>query len=252
MKLQLIRNATLKLDYAGRSVLIDPYLAPKHSLPSFTGRSANPMVELPLEIADILEGVELVIVSHLHDDHFDSVAMQRVPKHLPLFCQPGDEETIREAGFTDVTPLAGRAIWRGLTLTRREGSHGLGPVVDLMGPVMGFSLEAAGEPSIYWTGDSVLYPPVADVIATARPDIIITHSCGARWDGDLIVMDAGQTVAVCEAAPDAIVIATHMEALDHATVSREELRQAAHEKGIAPSRLLIPADGETVVLDLPG
>lgn len=251
MKLQLIRNATLKLDYSGRTVLVDPYLAPKHSLPSFTGRSPNPMVELPAGIEDILDGVELVIVSHLHDDHFDSVAMQRVPKHLPLFCQPGDEATIREAGFTNVTPLTGSATWEGLTLTRREGSHGLGPVVELMGSVMGFSLEAAGEPSIYWAGDTVLYPPVAAVIGDTKPDIIITHSCGARWDGDLIVMDALETVAVCEAAPDAIVIATHMEALDHATITRQDLRHAAMEQGIAPSRLMIPADGETVILGGP-
>ncbi|CAN7671491.1 MBL fold metallo-hydrolase [Rhizobium sp. LjRoot98] len=251
MKLQLIRNATLKLDYSGRTVLVDPYLAPKHSLPSFTGRSPNPMVELPAGIENILDGVELVIVSHLHDDHFDSVAMQRVPKHLSLFCQPGDEATIREAGFTNVTPLTGSATWEGLTLTRREGSHGLGPVVELMGSVMGFSLEAAGEPSIYWAGDTVLYPPVAAVIGDTKPDIIITHSCGARWDGDLIVMDALETVAVCEAAPDAIVIATHMEALDHTTITRQDLRHAATEQGIAPSRLVIPADGETVVLGRP-
>jgi hypothetical protein len=94
----------------------------------------------------------------------------------------------------------------------------------------------------------VFYPPVENTIRKANPDIIITHSCGARWDGDLIVMDAAETVAVCDAAPDAIIIATHMEALDHATISRQDLRQAADEKGIAASRLLIPADGETVVV----
>jgi L-ascorbate metabolism protein UlaG (beta-lactamase superfamily) len=185
VKLQLIRNATLKLDYAGRTVLIDPYFAPKYSQPTFAGRSANPLVELPLDIDDILDGVELVIVSHLHEDHFDSVAAEHVPKHLPIFCQPGDEGEIREAGFTDVTELTDRARWEGLMLTRREGSHGLGSVIDEMGSVMGFSLEARGEPSIYWAGDTVLYPPVADVIHKTKPDIVITHSCGARWDGDL-------------------------------------------------------------------
>ncbi len=63
MKCQLIRNATLKLWYAGRTVLIDPYLADRHSLPSFTGRSPNPMTELPVAIDEILEAVELVVVS---------------------------------------------------------------------------------------------------------------------------------------------------------------------------------------------
>lgn len=249
MKLQLIRNATLKLDYAGRTVLIDPYLAPKHSLPSFANRSENPMVDLPVAIEQILAGVEMVIVSHLHSDHFDDVAKQRLPKDLPIFCQPGDEGEIRAAGFTDVTPLVDRATWQGLTLTRREGSHGLGPVVELMGQVMGFTIEAEGEPSIYWAGDTVLYPPVADAIAQTKPDVIVTHSCGARWDGDLIVMDAEQTVAVCEQSGDAVVIATHMEALDHATISRQDLSAAAKARGISASKLRIPADGETLALD---
>ncbi len=252
MKLQLIRNATLKLDYAGRTVLIDPYFAPKHSLPSFANRSENPVVELPVSIDEILDGVELVIVSHLHSDHFDDVAKACLAKDLPIFCQPDDEGEIRAAGFTAVTPLANRATWQGLTLTRREGSHGLGPVVELMGSVMGFTLEAEGEPSIYWAGDTVLYPPVSDVIAGTRPDIIITHSCGARWDGDLIVMDADETVSVCAASADAVVVATHMEALDHATISRQDLREAAEARGISATKLRIPRDGEVLVLDRTG
>lgn len=117
-----------------------------------------------------------------------------------------------------------------------------------MGSVMGFSREAEGEPSISWTGDTVLYSPVENTIRETKPDIIVTHSCGARWDGDLIVMDAAETIAVCETAPDAIVIATRMEPLDHATISRYDLRDAEDEKGITPSRLLIPANGENLAL----
>lgn len=248
MQLRLFRNATLKLDYAGRTILIDPYLAPKHSLPSFTGRSLNPMVELPASLEEILDGVELVVVSHLHADHFDDVAKARVPKHLPLICQPGDETTILAAGFTDVRPLLDVFDWNGLVFTRREGSHGLGPVVEKMGPVMGFTLAAQGEPRIYWAGDTVLYPPVVQTIAETRPDIIVTHSCGAKWDDDLIVMDAGQTIATAELAPDATIVAVHMEALDHATTTRADLRQAADAGKIAARRLLIPEDGETLTL----
>src|SRR5690349_11368601 len=227
MKLRLFRNATLKLDYAGHTVLIDPYLAPRHSLPSFTGRSPNPMVELPASIEEIIDGVELVVVSHLHTDHFDSVAKERVPKDLPLICQPGDESTILAAGFTDVRPLLDVLDWHGLVFTRREGSHGLGPVVEKMGTVMGFTLAAQDEPKSYRAGDTVLYPPDEQTIAETKPDIIVSHSCGAKWDGDLIVMDADQTVATVELAPQATVVAVHMEALDHATITRADLRAAA-------------------------
>ncbi|MBB3423266.1 MULTISPECIES: MBL fold metallo-hydrolase [Rhizobium] len=248
MQLELIRNATLKVTYGGHILLIDPYFAPRHSLPSFTGRSPNPMTELPRSIDDILQGVELVIVSHLHTDHFDAVAKERVPKTLPILCQPGDEGRIRDAGFTNVTPLAQSITWQGLTITPRQGSHGVGPVVEKMGPVIGLTLEAAGEPTVYWAGDTVLYPPVAETIREFSPDIIVTHSCGARWDGDLIVMDDKQTLEVSRLAPEATIVATHMEALDHATVTRQDLRQTAEAGGLGPSRLLIPVDGETLHL----
>lgn len=201
MKLQLLRNATLKLDYAGSTVLIDPFFAPKHSRPSFTDRSPNPMTDLQVSTDEILDGVELVLVSHLHADHFDPVAQELVPKHLPLICQPGDEEKIRSFGFTEVTPLTGDLTWKNIRLTRRDGNHGTGAVLQLMGNVIGFTIEADGEPSIYWAGDTILYPPVRETIEATQPDIIVTHSCGAKWDGVLIVMDAEQTIEVCRISP---------------------------------------------------
>lgn len=249
MRLQLIRNATLKLDYGGTKILIDPCLAPRHSLESFAGISPNPTVDLPIAVEEIVDGVELIVVSHLHSDHYDEVAKLSLPKGLPLICQPGDEDTFRQDGFADVRPLLEALEWRGVRITRREGSHGLGPVLDDMGPVMGFVIEAPGEPTVYWAGDTVLYPPVAETIAAVRPDVTITHSCGARWNGDPIVMDAAETLAVCRLAPaGGVVVATHMEALDHATVDRAALRDAAVAGGISSDRLRIPADGN--VLDL--
>ena len=249
MHLQLIRNATLRLSYAGRTILIDPDLAAKHSRPSFTGRSPNPMVDLPVPIAEIVAGIDLLIVSHLHRDHFDAV--EPIPAALPIVCQPGDEARIAERHFTHVTPLADTLDWGGIRLTRTAGQHGDGAVGRTMGAVAGFVFAAAGEPTIYWAGDTILYDAIYAEIERHRPDIIITHSCGARWPDDagerqLIVMDAAQTVAVAQAAPAGIVVATHMEALDHATISRAELRAAADAAGVPAARLLIPADGEEV------
>src|SRR5690348_18055916 len=51
-------------------------------------------------IEEILDGVDLVVVSHLHTDHFDGVAKARVPKDLPLICRPGDEMKIRSEEHT--------------------------------------------------------------------------------------------------------------------------------------------------------
>lgn len=251
MQLQLIRNATLRLTYAGRQLLIDPYFAPMHSLPSYTGKSPNPLVELPLPIRQILDSVELVIVSHLHSDHFDSVAYQEVPKPLPLFCQPGDENFIAEKGFQQVTPIADAVDWQGIHITRTGGHHGLGYVETLMDNVSGFVFQAPDEPTVYWAGDTVVCAEVEQAIQQFQPDVIIVHACGAVWPDEdnqrqLIVMDDAQLVKVCQLAPKSTVIATHMEALDHATVTRAELRSTAGAAGISETRLRIPADGDRI------
>jgi L-ascorbate metabolism protein UlaG (beta-lactamase superfamily) len=117
-----------------------------------------------------------------------------------------------------------------------------------MGQASGFVLQAENEPTVIWCGDTIWNPTLENAIAQFRPEIIVTHSCGALWDKQtLIVMDAAQTVAVCRAAPESIVVATHMDSVDHATVSRQDLREFAAAQGIQPERLLIPADGETLV-----
>ena len=114
-----------------------------------------------------------------------------------------------------MTPLVDVLTWRGIEIRRREGEHGCGPVLKEMGKVMGFSLEASGEPSVYWSGDTVFYPTVEETVRSFRPDVVVTHSCGAVWDGTLIVMDANQTLATLRALPEqSVVVATHMEALD--------------------------------------
>lgn len=247
MKMRLIRNATLRLTYAQKQILIDPYLAPRHSLPSFTGKSPNPMVELPCTPEEAIAESELVIVSHLHADHFDSVAQTLLPKNIELFCQPGDETTIAGKGFERVTAVSEPTTWQGITITPTPCQHGSGDVLALMGNASGFIFSADDEPTVFWVGDSILTDDILEIINRTQPDIIITHSCGAVWgDGVLIVMDAVQTTAVCQAAPGSIIIATHMESLDHATITRQALRQYATAQGISSKQLLIPADGETL------
>jgi len=256
VKLQLIRNATLRLEYAGHMILIDPYFAPKHSLPSYTGKSPNPMVDLPISTDAILEGVELVIVSHLHSDHFDSVAQNLVPKEWLLLCQPVHEQTIREKGFQQATPVHHTYDWNGIHISRTDGHHGTGEVGEIMGKVCGFVFQAEGEPTLYWAGDTVLCEEVRDAITIFKPDVIVTHSSGATWPDSnkvrsLIVMDAAQTVEVCRIAPTTTVIATHMEALDHGTTSREDLQKAVEQADSENKRLLIPADGEILEIAKP-
>lgn len=58
-------------------------------------------------------------------------------------------------------------------------------------------------------------------------------------------MDERDVLRVHEEAPDAIIIALHLDAVDHASVTRTSLRAFAEEQGI-DNRLLIPEDGESI------
>ena len=67
---QLVRNATLVINYAGKKILIDPMFSPKGAIDSWAGIEKNPTVELPMPVEDIIKEIDLVIVTHTHEDHF--------------------------------------------------------------------------------------------------------------------------------------------------------------------------------------
>jgi L-ascorbate metabolism protein UlaG (beta-lactamase superfamily) len=244
MKIQLIRNATMKITYGGHTILTDPMLSPKGAFRSFANIAKNPTVELLFPVEDVVNGVEAAVVTHCHPDHFDKAAGAALPKRIAVFCQPGDEARFADEGFSSVTPIQRSHTWQGINITRTEGRHGSGKVLDMMGKVSGFVFQADGEPTVHWVGDSIWCEPVEQSIAEFKPDVIITHSGGAKLpDFDPIIMDAEQTLTTVHASGEAIVVAVHLEALDHCGVTREALRQLAEENGISPNRLLIPEDG---------
>jgi L-ascorbate metabolism protein UlaG (beta-lactamase superfamily) len=249
MEMQLVRNATMRWTYAGHYFLTDPYFATKHTWPPLAGKSQNPLVDLPIPPHLILAGIEVVLISHLHPDHFDPIAQQLLSKDISLLCQPSDEAALREKEFRHVMPVHHSLDWNDVTIIRIPGSHGSGEWIERMGEVSGFILQAPGEPTVYWAGDTIWSETIRQTIQRYQPNIIITHSSGADFgDSGPIIMDAPQTVAVCKAAPSATVIAIHMETFDFDTVSRAALRLAADTAGIPLEQLRIPRDGEKLTI----
>jgi L-ascorbate metabolism protein UlaG (beta-lactamase superfamily) len=250
MRLQAIRNATMRIEYKGHLFVCDPYLADKFTRPSYTGRSPNPLIDLPMPAKEVIAGAEFFLLSHLHSDHFDPAAADAMPKDTQIFCQPNDVCTLKDKGFSLVTEVKDEVDWQGIHIRRFSGQHGSGLVLTEMGCASGFVITAVGEPTVLWIGDSLLTDAIRTEINTVHPDVIITHSSGAVWGKSrvLILTDAAQTIEICKLAPQSKVIAVHMEALDHATVSRADLREFGLANGIGEERLLIPADGETIEL----
>ena len=249
--IQLVRNATLILNYAGQRILVDPMFFPKGAIDPFAGKERNPTVDLPISIDEITKDVDLVLVTHTHPDHFDPIASEALNKSIKLINQPADKAFFQKENFTNAETLNDSTVWNNISIYRTDGKHGSGEVLNHMGIVSGFVLKAQNQPTVYIVGDSIWNEEVEGAIQKFQPDVIVINSGGAifpGFDANPILMTEEQVVSLVKASGDAKIIAVHMEALDHCRTTRTSLRQKADEAGIGTDQLVILQDGEQVTL----
>ena len=85
---------------------------------------------------------------------------------------------------------------------------------------------------------------VAETMAELKPDVVILNACAAQLKTyGRLIMDDADVESVCRAAPNATVIASHMDTVAHATLTRKTLKAALERRGIE-KRVLMPGDGE--------
>jgi L-ascorbate metabolism protein UlaG (beta-lactamase superfamily) len=252
MHLRLIRNATLRLELAGTRLLVDPMLDPAGARPPVEETEndrRNPLVELPEPAEVVVAGIDAVLLTHMHEDHFDDSAARLLPEDVPIFCQSEDAERLRALGFADVRPVETTAQLAGVELIRTPGRHGSGAVAEALAPVSGFVLRESAGRALYIAGDTVLYEAVEAVLDEQRPDVVVVNAGGARFSGgDPIVMDADDVVAVARRAAAARVVAVHLDAINHCVQTRADLHQRLHQEGLT-DRVTVPEDGAAVPVD---
>ncbi len=259
VEVQLIRNATVKIDFSGTTFLVDPMLSAKGEFPGFPGtyRSElrNPLVDLPFSEKEVLDSVEAVVVTHTHTDHWDEAAQKAIPKSLPVFTQnEADAKMIRSQGFKDVRVLDGSTTFKGVKLSKTGGQHGTDlwfadPVrSEAMGPVMGVVFSAPQTKTVYVAGDTVWRPEVDQALEQHKPDVVILNTGSALMSGfeqHPIIMGKQDTLQATKAAPNAAIVAVHMDSVNHMSLSRKELSEFVKGQKIEKS-VLIPADGESM------
>jgi L-ascorbate metabolism protein UlaG (beta-lactamase superfamily) len=258
VEMQQIRNATVKITYAGTTFLIDPMLADKGAYPGFEGtyRSnlRNPLVELPESAKNVISDVDAVIVTHTHLDHWDDAAQKALPKNIPLFTQhEADAQLIRSQGFKNVRVLSDGTEFGGVKITKIGGQHGTNEMyavpslAKLLGEAMGVVFQAKGYKTLYLAGDTIWRKEVDQVIEKYHPEIIVLNAGKAKligFDGS-IIMGKEDVLRATKAAKNAKVVAVHMDAVNHMSLTREELRGYIKKQEIE-SRVDIPEDGASL------
>ena len=253
MKILLVRNATMVIEYAGKRILVDPMLSKKGELargpmPAKDWNwKKNPNNDLPLPIDEIIKDIDFVFLTHLHFDHWDKAAEEALPKNIKIFVQDeNDKKVIAKAGFTNLEILSENSIFDDIKLSRTKAQHGKGFILKLAGQVCGMVLRHTSEKTLYIAGDTVYYEEVEKTINKYNPEVIIVNGGDNRFIiGDQLVMNKKDVYKTYQAAPNSQIVVVHMEGVYHNTLSRKELRGFVNEKPINDS-ISIPEDGEEI------
>ncbi len=263
VKIKQIRNATLKIEYAGKTFLVDPWLTPKHGLGCFDDIPGNihrapdpvknkipmPIYDLPEKTEEILKDVDCYIITHIHPDHIDIGPDKTVGRFLNketliLAQNENDAEVLKRSGFKNVSVMKETALNVGsVSIYKTPGKHG---VITPCGEASGIIFKATDEKTLYIAGDTVWFEGVKNTLDKYKPDIIALNACAAELIGfGRLIMNDEDVETVSKISPDSKIIITHMDNVSHASITRFTMRSLLRKRDI--KEYFMPEDGETLV-----
>lgn len=201
-----VGTATTVITYGGFTILTDPNFlhAGNHAHVGFgvlTRRLTNPAIEI-----DQLPKLDLCLLSHMHEDHWDHIATDKLPKDLPIFTTKHAAFALKLSGFKNAK---GMNKWQSMNVTKggawlkitaMPGRHGAGPMQLVLPQVMGSMLEwgtGSSAPAfrMYITGDTLAIDELKEIPKRfPNIDLALLHLGGTRVFGALVTMDAKQGI----------------------------------------------------------
>jgi L-ascorbate metabolism protein UlaG (beta-lactamase superfamily) len=241
-----IGGPTIVLEYAGLRIVTDPTFDP----PGQYGEPDDPpLVKThgPAFGRQALGSVDLVLLSHHeHEDNLDYEGLELLATGVTTL------STMKAAGDLFGGGVIGLDPWEthevgGVTVTAVPALHGPPGSEARLGPVIGFVLEAEGEPTVYVSGDNASLPLVEQIAgAFDRIDIAVLFAGAAR----IPQIDAPLTLTSADAVTAARILGVSrvvgIHTADWAHFSEDSASLTA---AFAGTGLLVPTPrGERVTL----
>jgi L-ascorbate metabolism protein UlaG (beta-lactamase superfamily) len=221
------------LESGGLRILLDPTFADPQTYPDDAG---TPLVKTrgPALGPDEIGQIDVVLASHHeHEDNLDHRGAEFASAAPLVLSTP-------KAGDDLGAPWIGMADWSqrsvGLVdITAVPALHGPPGIEDIIGPVVGFVLQAPTLPSVYVSGDNASLDYVDSIAARYAPiGVAILFAGAAR----VPAIDAALTLTSQDAAAAARilgarrVVGVHTEDWEHFSETRAQLEAAFEAEGI--------------------
>ncbi|WP_430790539.1 MBL fold metallo-hydrolase [Actinoplanes sp. G11-F43] len=197
-----VGNATVLLRLGVFTLLTDPAFGAAGSRVHLGYGAWTRRLKDPAMAYRQMPALDLVLLSHLHGDHFDRAARQTLPPDLPIVTTPQAQRRLRRRGRA-VTglPTWDAREWRRdgqlLRVTALPGRHGPGfadrLLPDVMGSLIDWEVDGQRRLRLYVTGDTLYRPGLGEIRdRCGEIDAMLIHLGGTRLLGLLLTMDGRQ------------------------------------------------------------
>jgi L-ascorbate metabolism protein UlaG (beta-lactamase superfamily) len=253
---QFIGNATLLIRSAGFTVLTDPNFVRRGErihigYMMHTVRLTDPA----LQIRELPQ-LDLCVVSHIHEDHFDKVVQRELDKGLPIISTHQGASIIRKKGFTGTRPLW---PWRSISVSKGNSTlritavpatHAPAPASAFFPSVIGSVLEFTDGGTgntfrLYQSGDTLLYKGFEEIGRRfPQIDVAVLHLGGTRVGPLMVTMNAQQGLEAMRLLRPRTVLPVHHNDYPVMKESVEVFRSGAAQAGFG-DRVVVLQHGET-------
>ncbi len=257
-----VGTATVLIRYAGFTILTDPnFLHKGNHVHLGYGLRSMRLTQPALDIED-LPPIDLVLLSHMHEDHFDRVVEQKLDRSVPIVSTPHAVKKLAKVGFQSTYALRKWQSFKArkngveLRVTAMPGRHGGSIFSRLLPPVMGSLLQFLSPTGqellrLYISGDTLIHKDLKQ-IPKRYPDIdlALLHLGGTRAFGVLVTMDAKQGVEAIKLIAPTVAIPIHYNDYTVFKSPLEDFQKAVKAAGLE-DRVRYLAHGESYNFRVP-
>ncbi|GFE67548.1 MBL fold metallo-hydrolase [Chroococcus sp. FPU101] len=238
-----VGTATIILRYAGFTILTDPnFLHQGDHAHLGHGMTSRRLTNPAIEIED-LPPLDLVVLSHMHGDHFDQIASEKLNKTLPIVTTHHATKSLHKQGFTS---LYGLDTWESISIHKGEsnlkitsmpGRHG--PIIiatalpEVMGSILEFQEKGQTRFCLYITGDTLIIEQLKEIPKRyPHIDVGLFHLGGTRIFGILVTMDHKQGIEALQIINPHVAIPIHYNDYEVFRSPLEDFKDAVREAGL--------------------